>query len=364
MDLVPQFNDFITEIRPTKAQRDDLRDGHRTLKKRLLADPKLAPIIVTVFLQGSYRRFTAVRPKDDQRADVDLVVVTNLDEAQYTPRQAMALFVPFLNEHYKGKWRAQGRSYGIELSYVDLDLVITSAPGAVEQSVLKSLRSTEDVGEDEESLLKSWNDAWLFEGRDQNVKTKPLRIPDRDTNRWEDTHPLEQIRWTQEKNKNTNRLYVNAVKALKWWRRLNPEPKHPRGYPVEHLIGDCCPDGIRSVAEGVTLTLEQAVSRYAANAAAKTTPVLPDRGVPTHNVMHRVTGADFAAFYAKLKDAASLARRALNATTAKESGELWQHLFGDKFRPPPDDDRGSKSKGGFTERAAPTVVPSRGERWG
>jgi hypothetical protein len=76
---------------------------------------------------------------------------------------------------------------------------------------------------------------------------------------WETTHPLEQIRWTREKNKNTSGHYINVVvkASFKWWRLLKlSDLKYPKGYPVEHAIGDCCPDGITSVAEGVIKTFE------------------------------------------------------------------------------------------------------------
>lgn len=58
------------------------------------------------------------------------------------------------------------------------------------------------------------------------------------------------------RTRNTNGHYVNVVKAIKWWRRLNAAPPYPKGYPLEHLIGISCPDGIASVAEGVVRTLE------------------------------------------------------------------------------------------------------------
>ena len=44
---------------------------------------------------------------------------------------------------------------------------------------------------------------------------------------------------------------MNVVKALKWWRLLDRPGEYPKGYPLEHIIGACCPDGIASVAEGV-----------------------------------------------------------------------------------------------------------------
>src|SRR5262245_3317359 len=101
MELASDFATFLTRIRLTDRQRGELRDGHALLRKRLNADADLAPIIVSDFLQGSYRRHTAVRPKNESRADVDIIVVTKLHEDEYTPDAAMDLFVPFLDRHYE-----------------------------------------------------------------------------------------------------------------------------------------------------------------------------------------------------------------------------------------------------------------------
>lgn len=128
MELTPQFNAFLAEIRPTVRQKEDWRTGSKTLRDRLEADDDLKSIVVATFLQGSVRRATAVKPMSGKRPDVDIVVATTLDYTQTTPDEAMKKFVPFLDKYYKGKWRRQDRSFGIELSYVDLDLVITALP--------------------------------------------------------------------------------------------------------------------------------------------------------------------------------------------------------------------------------------------
>ena len=47
------------------------------------------------------------------------------------------------------------------------------------------------------------------------------------------------------------------MKAIKWCVEKHTEPKHPKGFPLERLIGECCPDGIESVAEGMMKTLEK-----------------------------------------------------------------------------------------------------------
>jgi len=371
MELPSDFATFLREIRLTENQRAELRDGHARLRKRLKDNADLAPIIVSDFLQGSYRRHTAVRPKNDSRADVDIIVVTKLHEDEYTPEKAMDLFEPFLKEHYSGKWRRQGRSLGMELSTVDFDLVITSAPSESEVGILQSesVTTDEDIVEAADwRLHRSWlslsdrtrSDAavLLKEAKDQpEWQVKPLRIPDRDADKWDDTHPLEQILWTRDKNKATEGHFVNVVKALKWWRLVNYEEfKHPKGFPLERIIGECCPSGIGSVAEGIVLTLDAILSNCGVYYLTNTKPLLPDYGVPDHDVLGRLSVEDFGKFYEQAKEGAELARQAYDSNDRTESGNLWRQLLGNKFPQPPDN--GGAKKSGYSAPTAPAVPGS------
>ncbi len=374
MKIDPYFNDFLQNIRLTDNQKDDLKRGHRTLRDRLDADEDLSKIIVSTFLQGSYRRSTAIRPVADKRADVDVIVVTDLNKDNVTPQEIINLFLPFVEKHYKGKYRIQGRSIGIELSYVDLDIVITSAPSEVDEDALQSRSVLTDLSLEDFSnrydwrLTKSWSDNDLINGYalNENVRKaaewqlQPLWIPDRDAQCWVETHPLEQIRWTREKNCNTNGHYINVVKALKWFRLQKiTDIKHPKGYPVEHMIGDCCPDNIQSVAEGVCTTLENIVSNYSPFRSLQVTPTLPDRGVASHNVWKRIFSEDFCAFYDHVVTYAKIAREAIDASSLKEQAKKWQELFGNKFPDAPDDESKkslSSNPGGFSERSEPTII--------
>ncbi len=372
MELINDFNTFLREIRPTAAMQSDCQTGHKNLRQRLHEDKELQPILVSDFLQGSYRRSTAVRPKNGKRSDVDIIVVTKLSEAEYSPKKAMDLFVPFLNRHYKDKWKPQGRSFGIELSYVDLDLVITSAPSESEYGILSSEAVTTD---DNIAEAIDWrlSQSWLsLENRGQRLdakamleksmqqpewKSQPLRIPDFDADIWEDTHPIEQIRWTRDKNRATNGHFVNVVKCVKWWwLEKFEEPKPPKGFPLERIVGDCCPDAIEFVAEGLVLTFENIVSKFSGYVALKSKPKLPDYGVPARDVLNRVTADDFGVFYEQSKIAASLARRAFESSDRVESGELWQELLGSRFPPPPSSN-GSKNSG-YTPPTDPAVPGS------
>jgi len=367
MELTSDFETFLSEIRLTDNQIEDLKTGHGTLRERLRNDEELSDVMVSDFLQGSYRRYTAVRPKGDRRADVDIIVVTNLKEEKYTPEKAMDKFIPFLDKHYKGKYRKQGRSFGIELSYVDLDLVITSAPTESEKAVYgsKAVKSIYNIFEARDWRLNEyWVDiplrgtpdvrSLLARSQEQEEwELNPLRIPDRELNRWENTHPLAQIQWTRDKNNRCNGHFVNVVKAMKWWRLENFEkPIYPKGFPLERLVGECCPDGINSVAEGITLTLEDIVCKYETIVHEGSKPFLPDYGVREHDVFKRVSAEDFASFYEQVKEAAQLARKALDSTDRTESGNLWRELLGNRFPEPPDD---SDKKGGFTKPERPAA---------
>ena len=182
------------------------------LRDRLTADENLKPRIVSTFLQGSYRRATAVRPKGEAKLDVDIIAVTRIRQSVYpNPDDAMDLFDSFLEKHYKGKYQRQGRSFGIEFSYVNLDLVITSAPSEAEEEVYESKAvrtdfTLEDI--DDWLLTKSWippaerinQTVFLRSLHEAEWKTEPLWIPNRDAGKWERTHPLEQIKWTWAKN--------------------------------------------------------------------------------------------------------------------------------------------------------------------
>jgi hypothetical protein len=212
------------------------------------------------------------------------------------------------------------------------------------------------IAKDTSAESYALNEAYAFFSKakeDPQWKLEPLLIPDREANKWDKTDPLEQIRWTQEKNKNCNGHYVNVVKAIKWWKKVNMEDyKHPKSYPLEHFIGDCCPDNISSVAEGIVDVFERIVSYY------PTKPFLCDRGVPEHDVFKRLTDEDYDIFYSYVSEAAILAREAFDDEVLSDSVEKWRKLLGSEF-PAPSNNKGTQGNSGFTPRTAKTEsVPS------
>lgn len=212
-------------------------------------------------------------------------------------------------------------------------------------------------------LNKSWtpNTGWLSESNSAQVedapasewKAHPLVLPDREKNEWGRTHPLAQIRWTAEKNRLCNGHYINLVRAVKWWRQQNSEdlPKYPKGYPLEHLIGNALDNGTTSMAQGLVQLMDTFLSRWAAIYNQKSKPWLSDHGVAEHDVMARLTAEDFCSFYEGIAGAAEIARNALASEEPQESAQLWRQLFGSKFPLP--GPQGGDRNGGFTTPSKP-----------
>lgn len=353
MDMSNHFRDFLSEIRLTPAQRRHCAEQHQLLQQRLKADEDIKDITVGTFLQGSYKRSTAVRPlAADEKADVDVVLVTTIDASDKIhnrPSQVFPRFRAFLDRHYPGKWEPHDRSFAIDVGgQIKLDLVPTAALSQAQAEVLEA---------------SAWRDGWTLENPDGRPDTlteamevlrkaagradwemEPLLIPSRDLEEWVPTHPLEQIRWTVEKNGRCNDHYLGVVKAMKWWRKRRADPEYPKGYPLEHVIGIACPDGIGSVAAGLTAALEHVRDSWL------TKPHLQDHGV-SQDVLKRISEAEWAGFHRLITAAAQTARAAFNATSVLESATLWRQLLGEEFPPPPE--------GGYSERLAKAgTIPS------
>ncbi len=336
-ELPSKFKEFLSNIRPTDEQISNYVDGHNQLRERLTDDDDLSDIHVADFLQGSYARRTALKPIGDEKSDVDVVFVTNLPKTEYTASEAMELCEPFLNQYYPGKWEPNQRSYKIELEKVEMDLVLTAAPS---EAVMSELSAPESIGkaniehianqQDMEIIAKSVDNT--FEGTEKEWQDEPLDIPDRELESWDQTYPLATLNWTQNKNDRTNGHYINVVKAIKWWRRTQVEiPKRPKSYPLERLVGECCPDYTSSVAEGVKRTFDTFIEKYESNAAHENTPVLGQHGIPENNVLARVEGRDFASFYDQVVDASEKAQRAFDEQNKEQSALYWRELFGQEF---------------------------------
>ncbi len=342
MDLASQFDAFLSEIRLTDDQRDACIAAHQEVRGKISSDPDLGKTVVATFLQGSYVRHTIIKPSGQDRSDVDVVVVTKLSKDEYTPSQAIDQFRGFLEANYRGRYKIQGRSIGISFPTVDLDLVVTAAPSESVIGILKArmTQESQELGDLYEMLKKG--DQW---------RSEPLLIPDREAGQWVPTFPLGQIEWTKQKNDATNGKFVNVVKVIKRWRDLEGQGKRPKGFLIERLVGQHCPDGIETVAEGVEATLRGIKNSYGAHAAAGTVPNIPDIGIPANNVFKRVSAQEFRDFYGRARVASATATDALKDNDPTSCGLKWRSILGKDFP--------SGSGGGGANRGPtpPTMFP-------
>ncbi len=310
MNLPSYFAQFLAAIEPSPSCKEDQQKGHTTLRKRLAQDDEFGTIHVNTFLQGSYKRHTAVHPGKD----VDIVVVTSLDPDTTAAATASARLEKCLKRYYPGKVNRQNRSLCVELSYVTMDVVIAASRELRSQNALVTLRTVDALDD-----AASW-------------KIQPIQIPDRELQKWVDTHPKKQLEWTTDKNDASEGCFVPLVKLFKWWRKeAYTTPTYPKSYPLERIAGEVFDQAKRDHAEGFVQLLRNIVSAYSSYAALNLVPTLPDPGVPTHNVLARVSPADFKTFIAQMHTALATAEKALASTDREEGAALWRQVFGAKF---------------------------------
>ena len=123
MTVPTYFDDFISNISLTEEQKDNLQKAHTELQEFLAKEKSIADVYVTTFLQGSYRRSTALKPVNGDASDVDVVLVTTVDYENTKPSVFLKRFYDLMVSHYDGHCRMQGRSIGIDLGDVSMDLV-------------------------------------------------------------------------------------------------------------------------------------------------------------------------------------------------------------------------------------------------
>jgi len=177
------FRTFLLDIRPQDEHQDAYKEGHETLRNRLQDDDDIQKFYVADFLQGSYRRWTALRPKEGETSDVDIVLITDLQD--YEAEDALEQCEPFLEKYYEDQWEPNDHSYEIQEEDVELDLVLTVAPSEATREVVKALGSL-DVGtalsEDDLSIVADALN--ISVDGDKQWKEEPLEIPDREDNKW------------------------------------------------------------------------------------------------------------------------------------------------------------------------------------
>ncbi|HFE44667.1 MAG TPA: hypothetical protein ENJ18_04115 [Nannocystis exedens] len=281
-------------IEPTRAQGDAARASVQQLRAQLQDADDLGPHILSLQLHGSLQRHTALRPTPGAALEVDLLVITDRRRQQTTPEQAFRLFLPFLRRHYSGHWALRGRLLTISRPCLKIKLKLVVA------------------------AAHDWGDP-----------NQPIYIPNREASRWEPTHPQALLAWTEAKDARCKGHYVEVVRAIKAWRRSHRGlPAQCRSYPLEHLVGHCCPDGINSAGDGIARTFSAMATIFEPAVSTGRRPSLPCHGLPQKDVLARCNAQEFAALIRAGSQAASQAERALHTGLPSQAADLWRELLG------------------------------------
>lgn len=296
MPTIPQarFDDFLKDIEPSPSTKSDASSAHTALRDFLKDDEDFKEYHEDTFLSGSYKRDTAIRPQkredETERPDVDIIVETT-HTREDAPEDVIDLLYNTLEKKYT-EIRRQDRSVGIESSKADMDVV----------PVIK-------------------HDGIYF-------------IPDRKLEIWVPTNPPGHTTWTTQTNKTAGKRFKRLVKLTKWWRREHPtsDDKKPKGFVIECFVAYCMDYVETYYGELFVQTLEAIVEKYEWYIPLRRVPSLPDPGIQSNSVTNGMTADAFIDFYNKAKEHAELGRKALNETDPEKATELWQDIFGDRFR--------------------------------
>lgn len=295
MSKQSQFLKLLSDIEPSRTTKNNCITAHTTLRNFLKDHSSYKSIHLDTMLSGSYKRETAIRPKEQngviKRPDVDIIIVTNYGLSD-SPSDVLDTLYKVLKDKYSDVVK-QTRSIGVTTHNVDMDAVPVIAPHGIDGT-------------------------WY--------------IADRDLDEWLVTNPRAQIEHSTSTNVNNSRYYKPLVKLFKWWRRENPTiHKRPKGYLLELMVAENISSNNGSYAELFTETLEAMVEKYSLDDLLGTVPFVSDPGVPTNSVLKGISPEQFKALYKKIEEHAKITRQALEKGSSEESTKLWKKVFGVRF---------------------------------
>lgn len=294
---VPQtrFTELLQDIEPSATTTSHASEANSNIRAHLRTQADFKSRYVTSFLSGSYMRDTSIRPRKSgdgqERPDVDIIVVTNFttDDAPDWALNKVCQALEDSGNGYKVE-RINKRSVRVETWQADMDIV---------------------------PVIKTW-DGYL--------------IADRDSGGWIYTNPPIHTSWSGEQNKRFEGRFKQLVKLFKWWRRINPSGRRPKGFVLEVLVALHAPTGETHYGEAFAQLLSNIYNAYALLARLDEKPFIADPAVATNNILAKVTIAQWKDFLEKVRVYADIARRAQTAEDMEEATRQWRRVFGDRFK--------------------------------
>jgi predicted nucleotidyltransferase len=288
MKLEQGFAQFYDEIELGAVPEGKIASAWNRLQRYLVE--KLGLSATDVFLQGSYANGTAVAPPNSGgQYDLDVVVVA----------------------------AANGASADDALG--ELEAVLAEDGDYAKRIKPKKPCVRLDYAADEEGRFH----VDVVPARPNSVA---LEIPFRG-NGWHETNPAGYTQWCLSQPERFHR----TVRMLKRWRDENQDERRGvKSIVLQVLIHEQLVDG--SDAESITGTLENLLAYL--EGYPNSPPVVLNPSLTSENLADRWPDEHYQAFRREIRDAAGLARQALDEEDPAKSHALWQKLLGSDFPGP------------------------------
>jgi hypothetical protein len=294
MKLNAHFEAFHNSISLDQTRVERIKAAHISLREILEKDEDIKDVFFDSFLQGSYTIGTALRPKNDEEFDVDVVLVLDIIK-KFGHLPDSSLVIEWLlkrivsYEKYKGK--AKARRKCVRIDYADgfhIDVLPAHEPG----------------------------------GRVIGIQVPPD---------WMISNPSGYKTWCENINAATDRKFTRVTKYLKWWRNLKlGQDSSLKSIVLTTLVGEHLTKAFSSDAEALVECMES-MNRYIQDQFVVPTVWNPSLPMGMENLARDWKHSDFADFKKKLQNEVVIARAALDEEDREKSIRLWAIVLGEKF---------------------------------
>ncbi len=298
-----RFNEFIRDITPSSTTASNCKSAHASVREALLNDKEFKERAKRIFLGGSYKRSTAIRPRkkngSTERPDVDLYVVVDGGPWWSDPDTLMDELYAALNRarNALGITSIEKNRCSISLSMNKADLDVSV----------------------------------LLERQDDNL----YRIGNRNTGEWYQTDPEEHTNWSAQQNDRCLGRFNPMTRMVKWARRQNKTKfRHPKSFALETFIAPYIDEKETHYGRLFHDWCQKFLDAYEDDRLMEICPSLEDPAVPGGNILSGVKDNEFCAYYDKIKQHRNDAARALAEIDQDKATEYWRRIFGDRFPKP------------------------------
>lgn len=302
--LPDHFDELLSAIEPLDYRAKFAREIPSQLREYLKQTPKIITVEPHSRLAGSYARQTAI----NDIKDVDIILVL---ETAYRAGSAEAALSEVFSALYNLKEHMEGVS----------DVTVRR----------KQQRSINVLFKDSNFCMD------IVPAVAPNGLAEPLEIPDREWEKWVETHPLGYADKLSRLNIENGSKVIPLIKMMKYWRDVQMIMRRPKSYWLECLVyhiicnGEVSTSGI-GYGELFSKVFGAIYSNYAPYLQKETVPSIPDP-ILGNNVAHNWERAAFETFMARILESYNWTRRALDAASEQDTVDLWIKVFSEEKFP-------------------------------